>query len=89
MLCNYFFFLLILERESMSSVQYIYYNDKHFQHFYYIYNLTRDCHDHIEGLRNTNDRTNLMAEDVVIKIGIVGEFTEDKLNLLSKRRGKV
>lgn len=49
----------------------------------------RDCHDHIEGLRKASDRANFMAKDVVIKIGIVGEFTEDKLNLLSKRRGKV
>lgn len=82
-------FLLFSETESKSSVQYIYTKAKHFQHFYYIYNLTRDCHDHIEGLRTTNDRTNFMAEDIVIKIGIVGELTEDKLTLLLKRRGKV
>lgn len=89
-MCKYFFLiLLILGRESKSSVQYIYYNAKHFQHFYYVYNLTRECHDHIESLRKANDRTNFMAKDVVIKIGIVGEFTEDKLHLLSKRRGKV
>lgn len=81
--------MLILGRESKSFVQNIYYNAKYFQHFYYIYNLTRDCHDHIEGLRKASDRANFMAKDVVIKIGIVGEFTEDKLNLLSKRRGKV
>lgn len=30
-----------------------------------------------------------MAEDVVIKIGIVGESTRDKLCSLLKRRGKV
>lgn len=81
--------LLFSEIESKSSVQYIYYKAKHFQHFHYIYNLTRDCSDRIEGLRKTNDRTNFMAEDVVIKIGIVGESTEDKLNSLLKKRGKV
>lgn len=84
-----FYFLLFSERESKSSVQYIYYKAKHFQHFYYIYNLTRDCHDRIEGLRKTNDRANFMAEDIVIKIGIVGESTEDKLCSLLQKRGKV
>lgn len=81
--------MLILEKESRSCAQYIYYNAKYFQHFYYIYNLTRDCHDRKEGLRKTNNRANLMAEDIVIKIGIVGESTEDKLCSLLKRRGKV
>ncbi|XP_052695128.1 uncharacterized protein LOC128173472 isoform X2 [Crassostrea angulata] len=76
-----------LEKESRSCAQYIYYNAKYFQHFYYIYNLTRDCHDRKEGLRKTNNRANLMAEDIVIKIGIVGESTEDKLCSLLKRRG--
>lgn len=52
----------------------------------------RDCQDRIEGLRSTRDQVNLIgddAEDVIIKIGIVGEYTEDKLNLLLKRKGKV
>lgn len=48
----------------------------------------RDCYDCIKGLRKINDCMNVMVEDVVIKIGIVGEFIEDKLNLLLKRRGK-
>lgn len=77
----------VSETESKSSVKYIYYKAKHFQHFHYIYNLTRDCHDRIAGLRKTNDRTHFMAEDIVVKIGIVGESTEDKLNSLLKRRG--
>lgn len=49
----------------------------------------RDCYDYIEGLRKVSDCVNFMVKDVVIKIGIVGEFIEDKLNLLLKRRGKV
>lgn len=52
----------------------------------------RDCHDRIEGLRSTRDQRNLTgddAEEVIIKIGIVGEYTEDKLNLLLKRKGEV
>lgn len=85
----FFYFLLFSERESNSSVQYIYYKAKHFQHFHYIYNLTRDCHDRIERLRKTNDRANFMTEDIVIKIGIVGKSSEDKLCSLLKRRGKV
>lgn len=89
LLIQFVYIVLFSEQKSKSSVQYFYYNAKHFQHFQYIYNLMRDCHDPIEGLRRTNDRRNCMAKDIIIKIGIVGEFTEDKLNLLSKRRGKV
>lgn len=91
----WFFFSICLlyaisEAESKSSVQYFYYKAKHFEHFHYVYNLTRDCYDRIlKRLRRTNDRRNCMADDVVIKIGVVGEFSEEKLNFLSQRRGKV
>lgn len=49
----------------------------------------RDCYDCIECLRKINDCVNFMIEDIVIKIGIVGKFIEDKLCLLLKRKGKV
>lgn len=79
----------ISETESKSSVQYFYYKAKHFEHFHYIYNLVKECNDRIKGLKRNNDRRNCMAEDVVIKIGFVGEFTEEQLNFLSKRRGNM
>lgn len=83
------------EVELNPSVKYSYYKAKYFQRFHYNYKLMRDCHDRIKGLRGTKVQKNLTAEntedaeEVLIKIGIVGEFTEDKLNLLLKRKGKV
>ncbi|XP_052695940.1 uncharacterized protein LOC128174417 [Crassostrea angulata] len=80
-----------IEVELKPSVKYSYYKAKYFQRFHYNHKLMRDCQDRIEGLRSTRDQVNLIgddAEDVIIKIGIVGEYTEDKLNLLLKRKGK-
>lgn len=77
------------EVELKPSINYSYYKAKYFQRFHYNYKLMRDCHDRIESLRRTKDKRKILAEDVIIKIGIVGEFTEDKLNLLLKRKGKV
>lgn len=73
------------EAERKSSLQYFYYNAKHFQHFYYIYNLMRDCHARKEEMRKTSDEKNALAEKIIVKLGIVGEYTEDNLKLLSKR----
>lgn len=84
--------IFFLEVELKPSVKYSYYKAKYFQRFHYNHKLMRDCQDRIEGLRSTRDQVNLIgddAEDVIIKIGIVGEYTEDKLNLLLKRKGKV
>lgn len=80
-----------IEVELKPSVKYSYFKAKYFQRFHYNHKLMRDCHDRIEGLRSTRDQRNLTgddAEDLIIKIGIVGEYTEDKLNLLLKRKGK-
>lgn len=87
-LLHFVCFLLLSDTESKASVQYFYYKAKHFQHFHYVYNLMRTCHERIEALGRINHPEICMVEDVIIKIGIVG-FTEDKFNLLSKRRGKV
>lgn len=48
----------------------------------------RDCYECIESLRRINDWRNCMVENVIIKIGIVGEFIEDKFDLILKWRGK-
>lgn len=84
--------LFFSEVELKPSVKYSYFKAKYFQRFHYNHKLMRDCHDRIEGLRSTRDQRNLTgddAEDLIIKIGIVGEYTEDKLNLLLKRKGEV
>lgn len=72
-----------------GSIRYLGYKAaKCFQHFHYIYNLTRNCKSRAEEFQNNNDTTNTMPKGVIIKIGIVGKFTDDNLNLVSKCKGK-
>lgn len=74
----------------MSEIQFFYYKAKYFQHFDYIYKLTRECK-----LRNFGEKryscssieTTPMPKDVILKIGIVGVFNEDNLKLISKTKG--
>lgn len=42
----------------------------------------------VEEFQNNNDTSNTMSKGVVIKLGIVGKFTDDNLNLVSKFKGK-
>lgn len=42
----------------------------------------------VEEFQNNNDTSNTMSKGVVIKLGIVGKFTNDNLNLVSKFKGK-
>lgn len=78
--------------ESRSKIQYLYYKANTFQHFDYIYKLTRECK-----LRNFGEKHHPcssleitpMPRDVIFKIGIVGAFTEENLRLISKRKGKI
>lgn len=49
----------------------------------------RDCKSRVEEFQNNSDTTNTMSKGVYIKIGIVGKFTNDNLNLVSKCKGKV
>lgn len=48
----------------------------------------RNCKSRVEEFQNNNVTTNTMPKGVVIKIGIVGKFTDDNLNLVSKCKGK-
>lgn len=57
-------------------------------YIHYIYNLTRNCKSRVEEFQNNNDTSNTMSKGVVIKLGIVGKFTDDNLNLVSKFKGK-
>lgn len=77
----------ISEAEPRSSNTYLFWHAKHFQHFHYLYNLVRDCENRVEKLKQSKDLTNRMPGDVVIKIGIVGNFTEENVKLISKRSG--
>lgn len=80
-----------LGQELSSKTQYLYYKANTFQHFDYIYKLTRECK-----LRNFGEKHHPcssleitpMPRDVIFKIGIVGAFTEENLRLIAKRKGK-
>lgn len=85
-------FIFISGTESRSKIQYLYYKANTFQHFDYIYKLTRECK-----LRNFGEKHHLcssleitsMPRDVIFKIGIVGAFTEENLRLIAKRKGEL
>lgn len=78
------------ETISMSEIQFFCYKAKYFQHFDYIYKLTRECK-----LRNFGEKryscssieTTPMPKDVILKIGIFGVFNEDNLKLISTKKG--
>lgn len=73
----------LIENEQDSSIKYFYIKAKHFEHFHYVNNWAKDCELRLEKLiRDENGRKKLSDKDVLIKV--VGNLTEDNLNLLSK-----
>lgn len=68
---------------------YIFYKAKYFQAFHYYCKLVRHCRSRTEKVLKSNDRGNVITENVFIKIGIMGEFTDDDLKLISKRSGNI
>lgn len=62
------------KNEGEESIKYFHFEAKNFEHFEYVYNLTRKY--------TQNDEIQL--EDIIIKIGVVGKFTDDNLNLFPK-----
>lgn len=72
----------------MSKIQFFYYKAIHFQHFDYIYKLTREYKFRNFGeIPCDNMDTTVMPKDVILKIGIAGEFTDKNLKLISKTKG--
>lgn len=75
-------FLAILD----SSVRYFYIKATHFQHFHYVNKLAKDCELRLKKvIRDQNRRKCMPDKDVRIKV--VGNLTDDNLNLLSKVKG--
>lgn len=71
------------------SLRHFYYKPaEHFPHFDYIYTLIRECKLRIEKSGKSKAKSEPFSKDVVIQIGIAGMFTENNLDLISKRRGK-
>lgn len=82
--------LIISDAQPKSPLEYIYFKAKEFQHFQYILNLTRECIHRLEKIRNNKDQIKLvLPQDVYIRIGIVGKYTEHNLSLLSKKKGNL
>lgn len=78
-------FLIIFFFISDTPIQYFFYKpDQDFSHFYYVYNLIRNCKSRVENvLLSKEQKNNSMPKDVVIQIGIAGNFYEDNLHLIS------
>lgn len=64
--------------EGKESITYFHFKVKNFEHFIYIYNLTRNYTQN-DGLLNE-----IKLEDIILKIGVVGKYTDDNLDLLPK-----
>lgn len=88
--CSYLHdkYFLISETKSKLPV-YIFYKAKYFQAFHYYCKLVRHCRSRTEKVLKSKDRGNVITENVFIKIGIMGEFTDDDLKLISKRSGNI
>lgn len=85
-------YIFISETVSSSKIQYLYYKVHTFQHFYYIYKLTRECTLRISGENRCPSsiiETDFEPKDVILKIGIVGAFTEENLRFISKIKGEL
>lgn len=73
---------------SKESPHVLFYKMKQFRHFQYVYNQTADCESRVQKLQNDIVSTNQMAKDILIKIRILGDFSDEDLNLISKSEGR-
>lgn len=80
--------LILLETASRPPVE-LFWKANSFDHFNHVYNLMRDCNTRVEMLLKKNNRPYFMPKDVIVKIGIVGDYTKDNVNLISKRAGRI
>lgn len=81
--------LILSEGASIPSVKYLLWKAKYYEHFHYVYNLVRDCRTRVVKLLPENDLAYPMPKDVIVKIGIVGDYTEDNVKHISKRPGNI
>lgn len=73
---------------SEEPVDYIYISTKHLGHFQYVHTLARNYTHRMVNVCTSEDLSDFRSEDVLIRIGVVGEYTEENLKLLSKGKGK-
>lgn len=81
-------YLLFSETESKQSVVYFYFNPKQFDHFNDVYNRTMDYMHHLKNNQVTKERKHAITMDVIVKVGIVGEFTDNNLKLFPNGKEK-
>lgn len=62
---------------------------EHFPRFQFVYNQIRDCKSRLEKFGKGKIRVDLMFENVIIKIVIVGGFTANNLYLLTESEGSL
>lgn len=76
------------EAVLIEPIQYRFYKPEQFPRFQYIYNQIMDCKSRIEKAGIGRIQTHQMSQNVIIKIGTIGDFTDKKCNLISKRKGR-
>lgn len=83
------YYFKISDVASKESPHVLFFKMKQFRHFQYVYNQTADCESRVQKLQNDIVSTNQMAKDILIKIRILGDFSDEDLNLISKSEGRV
>lgn len=74
--------LLFSDAETKPSVVYLHFKPNHFQRFNDICNFSMDYIFRYENEEQTNEWENEKTVDVIIKVGVIGKFTDDNFKLL-------
>lgn len=75
---NIILYIFLLNVLGEGSIEYFHFKVNNFEHFEYIYKLTKNY------TQNDVLMNDMQLKDIIIKIGVVGKFTEDNLNLFPK-----
>lgn len=75
------------EAESKPCRQYLYCKAEEFEHFHFIYDQIWEYKQRLDNENKKHDQTIVMPKNVVVRIELVGKFTNDDLQLLP--RGKL
>lgn len=78
------FFLTLSEAESKPCRQYLYCKAEEFEHFHFIYDQIWEYKQRLDNENKKDDLTIVMPKNVVVRIELVGKFTNDDLQLLPR-----
>lgn len=79
-----FFYLTLSEAESKPCPQYLYCKAEEFEHFHFIYDQLWEYKQRLDNENKKHDLTIVMPKNVVVRIELVGKFTNDDLQLLPR-----